>query len=321
MEKLDKVNSIELTDWDIIQVSGPDSLVFLQNLLTIDVAALETSEGLAQGGKQLKLGGFCTPQGRLLATFWLSRKTVQDVDTFCIWISKDIAQDIATKLTRYILRSKVTIQYSSEKYLLLGTIVDKTVKLATHEIGTNDFVISLPDVLGQGICFARTIQAIPKNTNLLIKKNSSKIELWNRLEVESGLPRIVASTQGLFVPQMVNLESIGGIDFKKGCYPGQEIIARSQYRGTIKRRLKIAELLTNQENKNPKPGDEIYSVNNLDQPVGVVVLSAQDDESNASLLQVELKIDELNSPLVFKNTSGLSNKLKIKNPPYPLLDI
>lgn len=322
MEKLDKDNNFELTEWDIIQVSGQDSLVFLQNLITIDVAKLLPSDGLAFGEKHLKLGGFCTPQGRLLATFWISRHIVNQIEIFNIWLSKDIAQDFANKLSRYILRSKVKIEYPLQDTAILGEIYENDINLSSNpQVDLRGFMIRLPDVTHQGINFARTLQITHKNIATKFNENLTLLNLWNILEIESGLPRVVTKTQGLFVPQMINFESIGGVDFKKGCYPGQEVVARSQYRGTIKRRLKIAEIHINSLENLPKPGDEIFSSNDFDQPVGIVVLSSQDIESNKALVQVELKLEAINKTLVLKNESGLSHELIIRHAPYPLLEI
>ena len=322
MEKLDKNNNFELPEWDIIQVSGQDSLVFLQNLITIDVAKLLPSEGLSFGENHLKLGGFCTPQGRLLATFWISRHIVNQIEIFNIWLSKDIAQDFAIKLSRYILRSKVKIEYPLQDTAILGEIYENNINLSPNpQIDLRGFMIRLPDVTHQGINFARTIQITHKNIATKFNENLTQLNLWNTLEIESGLPRVVAKTQGLFVPQMINFESIGGIDFKKGCYPGQEVVARSQYRGTIKRRLKIAEIKINSLENLPKPGDEIFSSNDFDQPVGIVVLSAQDRDLNKALVQVELKLEAIDKTIVLKNESGISDTLIIRDAPYPLLEI
>ena len=322
MEKLDKDNNFELTEWDIIQVSGQDSLVFLQNLITIDVAKLLPSEGFAFGENHLKLGGFCTPQGRLLATFWISRHFVNQIEIFNIWLSKDIAKDFAMKLSRYILRSKVKIEYPLQDTTILGQIYENNINLSyDSQVDVSGFMIRLPDVTHQGINFSRTLQTASKNVTTKFNENLPLLNLWNALEIESGLPRVVTKTQGLFVPQMINFESIGGIDFKKGCYPGQEVVARSQYRGTIKRRLKIAEIQINSLENFPKPGDEIFSSNDFDQPVGIVVLSAQDIEPNKALVQVELKLEAIDKSIVLKNESGISDALIIRDAPYPLLEI
>jgi folate-binding protein YgfZ len=112
-------------------------------------------------------------------------------------------------------------------------------------------------------------------------------ESWRWLEVMSGTPRVVAATAEQFVPQMVNLELVGGVNFKKGCYPGQEVVARSQYRGTLKRRATIVEgdaLL--------QPGQEIFHSGDPGQPAGMVVLGGSLAAHRHAAL-VELKIAAL----------------------------
>jgi tRNA-modifying protein YgfZ len=98
---------------------------------------------------------------------------------------------------------------------------------------------------------------------------TSRADVWNWLEVQSGVPRIVASTVEAFVPQMINLELVGGVNFQKGCYPGQEIVARSQYRGTLKRRMVLAEGASA-----AAAGAEVFAAADPGQPAGQVVLSA-----------------------------------------------
>jgi folate-binding protein YgfZ len=140
--------------------------------------------------------------------------------------------------------------------------------------------------------------------------------------VASGIPRITAYTKDLFVPQMINFESIGGVDFKKGCYPGQEIVARSQYLGHIKRRLKIGSIAQSTDLVQIIPGTEVYSESDPDQSCGVVVLSSLDSSKERYYLQIEIKLSELKSNLYFKTHDGkISAFIQIEEPPYPLLTI
>ena len=144
---------------------------------------------------------------------------------------------------------------------------------------------------------------------------------WNSLEVLSAIPRIVLATQEKFVPQMINFESVAGVDFKKGCYPGQEIVARSQYRGAIKRRLQLAYLDGSYGDDLCVPGVELYQGGDPTQPAGMVVLSAPNPQiANRVDFQIECKLEALESGKI--HLGGIDGPvLKIDSLPYSLLEI
>jgi folate-binding protein YgfZ len=138
----------------------------------------------------------------------------------------------------------------------------------------------------------------------------------------SAIPRIVAATQDQFVPQMVNFESVYGIDFKKGCYPGQEIVARSQYRGAIKRRLQLAHCPIDQLANAPTgPGSEIFHADDSGQPAGMVVLSAPSIANTRRIdFQIEIKT-ELQAGGTFHLGKPEGPILMLDQLPYPLIEI
>ena len=145
---------------------------------------------------------------------------------------------------------------------------------------------------------------------------------WGDLEVLSAIPRIVLATQEQFVPQMINFESVAGIDFKKGCYPGQEIVARSQYRGAIKRRLALAHAADTQDPLEQfEPGVEIFHSEDISQPAGMVVLSSlSSTHPNRIDLQIECKLEALEHGEILLGSAD-GPVLKIDPLPYPLIDI
>jgi tRNA-modifying protein YgfZ len=106
---------------------------------------------------------------------------------------------------------------------------------------------------------------------------------WQWLDIARGLPWVTGSTQEAFVPQMLNLEILGAINFKKGCYPGQEIVARAQYRGEVKRRLRLARV---QSDAAPVPGQELFSDDQVKQSTGTVVNAAPAPAGGFDLLAV-----------------------------------
>jgi folate-binding protein YgfZ len=149
--------------------------------------------------------------------------------------------------------------------------------------------------------------------------SSEDLGAWNAAEIASAIPRIVLATQDQFVPQMINLESIGGVDFKKGCYPGQEVVARSQYRGAIKRRLYLAQVETTLAHAGP--ATEIIHESDPGQPAGMVVLSAQ-HPSDAGLvtLQIECKSELAQSGKLHLGKAD-GPPLVLGNLPYSLIEI
>jgi folate-binding protein YgfZ len=149
--------------------------------------------------------------------------------------------------------------------------------------------------------------------------SSEYLAAWNAAEIASAIPRIVLATQDQFVPQMINLESIGGVDFKKGCYPGQEVVARSQYRGAIKRRLYLAQVETTLAHAGP--ATEIIHESDPGQPAGMVVLSAQ-HPSVAGLvtLQIECKSELAQSGKLHLGKAD-GPPLVLGNLPYSLIEI
>jgi hypothetical protein len=290
-----------LNDWTLIHVNGPDSQPFLQNLLTNNIL------NLPLGSEHLS--GFCSPKGRLLASFWVRHSSNENYD---LWISKDLASDFVKKLSVYKLRSKVEITLLDPTLRIYGEVSKEPFKT------TSKNVCNLPAVLYEGISYNRRV--IAEENNFIGQTQESNV--WSILEVGSGIPRITSNTKDLFVPQMINFESIGGIDFKKGCYPGQEIVARSQYLGHIKRRLKIGSISQSTDLVHITPGTEVYSESDPEQSCGVVVLSSLDSSKERYYLQIEIKLSELESNLYFKTNEGNNSAfIQIEEPPYPLLTI
>jgi tRNA-modifying protein YgfZ len=283
-----------LKDWTLIHVEGPDAGTFLQNLLTNNVLNMVTNTS--------KLAGFCSPKGRLLASFWV---TLTKENTYDVWITQDIASELIKKLKMFRLRSKVEISDVVDNIKIVGEMSPMAFELTSGQF------CDLPSVTYNNNLFHRRLRVVEQDT---LEVDSS---FWNLLEVLSGIPRITSGTQDLFVPQMINFELVGGVDFKKGCYPGQEIVARSQYLGTIKRRLKIGRLDSPQSNNSISPGTEIFVENDTEQPVGHIVLSSYDKNHQQHFFQLELNNSALGSNIYLpKNILKKDNKILIQDPPY-----
>ena len=241
----------------------------------------------------------------------------------------------------YVLRAKVQVRDVSNEWLIKGSWqrhsggnLNSVSALAFPEQAV---ILSLPpaQVMIEDVshAYARFLFATPSSPDesSSIEDVNNEAEMWNFLEVMSAIPRIVLATQDQFVPQMINFESVYGIDFKKGCYPGQEIVARSQYRGVIKRRLYLAysDSKTLVENTALfQPGVEIFHSNDPSQPAGMVVLSAPNPFNLGRVcFQIECKSELVNSTLAIPTEHlhlGAANGPLLflgEKLPYPLLEI
>ena len=312
-----------LPQWGLIFVEGADAASFLQNQLSNSVLGLSRTLApqIAQKHDSVRLVGYCSPKGRLLASAWLGLfpDDANALDRFALFISQDIAASTVKRLSMFVLRSKVKVTDASSQWSVSGYCCNDG-GIAELKIESSQIGLRLPDVLVNNQTYSRLLIA-SKNDGL--KKNLSDDCLqWNHLEVMSAIPRIVLATQEQFVPQMINFESVAGVDFKKGCYPGQEIVARSQYRGAIKRRLQLAHTTMDSIGSlSIAPGTEIFHVDDPSQPAGMVVLSSPSPaDLNRIDLQLECKLEALESGEIhLGNAQG--PVLKIDSLPYPLIEI
>lgn len=288
-----------LTSLALIDVCGPDTRVFLHNLLTNDVEHLQLDE--------VRLGGLCSPKGRLLATlhYWA---LPQDTGVR-LMLSADLAALIAQRLSMFVLRSKVKIIVQTE-LTLAGFIATQTELAKRFEDlpgsaflcakrADDSTLLRLSNVMG----FARVILLAPsQNIEALLSNPAADnarraAQYWDWLEVRSGEPRLTAASVDKFVPQMINFEVVKGVSFKKGCYPGQEVVARSQYRGTIKRRLHLAHFEAEQAHAPPPAphvGAALFHSEDPTQPCGEIVNAAPAPTGGVDCL-VELKLAALGS--------------------------
>jgi len=253
--------AVRLADWGVIRAAGAEARKFLHGQLTQDVELM--------GPNDVRLAGYCSAKGRLLASFVMWRDGADDVLLAC---SADVLPAVLKRLTMFVLRAKCRLSDATAELPLWGCVGDLPA-------GT----LRLPDATWAGTAVPRGlwVGATPPVAQAI------DLPTWQGLEAASGVARIVAATVEQFVPQMVNLELVGGVNFKKGCYPGQEIVARSQYRGTLKRR---AQVMTSDQPL--QPGQEVFHDADPGQPAGMVVLSGSLPGAPAVAL-VEVKLSAL----------------------------
>jgi len=267
-----------LTHLATLGFAGADAAAFLQGQLSCDVQGLAVDRAA--------LGSYCTPQGRMLATFSLWR----DGDELRMALAADIAQAVRTRLQKFVLRAKVTIAEAEVALLgvagpagpgvlrdVLGAALAEPFALWRNQDAT---VIGLPGARFVVAC--RTDAAPALWTRLATTLTPAGSLAWQWLDIASGLPLVTAPTQDQFVPQMANLELIGGVDFRKGCYTGQEVIARAQYRGKVKRRMYRAHVA----GAEACAGDAIVGGGEGEAAGGMVVNAAPSPEGGSEVLAV-----------------------------------
>ncbi len=247
--------ALRLADWGVIRAQGADARSFLHGQLTQDVQHLVDGEA--------RLAGYCTAKGRLLASFviWSAGP-----DTVMLATSADTLPAVLKRLRMFVLRAKCVLEDLSADWPLwglAGSAAGSARPWAVLPAGEG-FHIALPPARAGEALVPRALQAggsAPAAAAL-------EPAVWAGLEAASGVARIVAATSEQFVPQMVNLELVGGVNFQKGCYPGQEIVARSQYRGTLKRRAQLV-----WGDAALAPGQELFHSADPGQPAGLVALA------------------------------------------------
>ncbi len=255
-----------LTHLGVIRVAGADAVSFLQGQLTQDVALMPDS--------QARLAGFCNAKGRLQASFIMLKRGPEDVLLIC---SRDLLQTTLKRLSMFVLRAKAKLTDATAETLLYGAagaaakaVAGNAAAAWTIAEAGDASLVTLPAAAG----VPRLIWLAPIATPLpdvpdMPGANPLSLTAWQWLEVQSGIAMVTQPVFEAFVPQMLNYESIGGVSFKKGCYPGQEVVARSQFRGTLKRRAYVVHTTAE-----PVVGQEVFHTSDAEQPCGLVAAAA-----------------------------------------------
>ena len=293
-----------LTDLALLRAHGADAASFLQSQLTQDV------EGLRDG--DARLAGYCSPKGRLLASFIIWRMAD---DAFGLLCSADVAPAVAKRLSMYVLRARCRIEDATAAWSTFGVAGNSPLPWsgARHEPWhaqrlDESWLIGLPAVEGvpRWLLLRPALEAGALTLPVLDER------VWRLLEVASGVPRITAATAEQFVPQMINFERVGGVHFQKGCYPGQEIVARSQYRGTIKRRMHLFAT-----SGSARAGQDVFHSDDPGQPAGMVVDATE--AGGETYLLAEVKLQSLDSGALHIGAAD-GPPLRRLELPYPITD-
>ena len=219
---LDGAICADLSPLSVLAVRGEDARDFLNAQFTCDVKALSGDDSI--------LAGWCDPKGRVLFLMLVARAD----DGMRIILPSSLAASLQRRLGLYILRSRVTIEDISAHTVLLG--------LSGPEVPTQFHRgrIALPGMQKRWILSLETEHALQEWQQLRTDYHPVGWPCWEMLDILAGLPGIDEASSGCYLPQMLNLDALGGLSYQKGCYPGQEVIARLHYRGEIKRRLQLA---------------------------------------------------------------------------------
>ncbi len=266
----------------VIRVGGADAATFLQNQLTSDIRQVD--DGHSQ------FTAWCSPKGRVLSCFRLYHRG----DEFFLLLPVTLLPAILEKLRRYVLISQVTLEDVTAHLALLGIAGTEAASgLREHgatppagmEQVTHDGGISLLRIPGPVPRFVAAgdsgrLQALYSSLTGSARVVGSAA--WRLLDIRAGLPEIQPQTVEAFVPQMINLDRLGGVSFDKGCYPGQEVVARLHYLGRLKRRMYRARVA---DGRRPAPGELLLTAEN-GREVGKVVDAQPDPSGGNELLAV-----------------------------------
>jgi folate-binding protein YgfZ len=295
-----------LTHNALLSVSGDDAGAFLHGQLTNDVEALRVGDA--------QWNGWLTAKGRMLAAFLVVRRA----NDYLLMLPAEIAEAVAKRLRMFVLRSKVKIEDVGASTARLGVAGPEAAKVVAAQWGEIETMRSAErdGALAVRLDAERYVVLAPAASAPAVREKlagaqEAGTEAWDAAAIRAGIPAVVAATQEAFIPQMVNFELIGGVSFRKGCYPGQEIVARTHYRGGLKRRMALAHIDAPEA---PQPGDALYSTSFGEQAAGQVANVAPSPEGGFDLLVVAQMESLANRDLKWKSPDGPA--VQIRDLPY-----
>ncbi len=303
----------DLSQLGVILASGPDVTAFLQGQFTANLTRLEDT--------RCRLAGYCSPKGRLLACLRVWRHGPD----WSLQLPVELLESVRRRLSLFVLRAVVELRPSGEERARLGLGGPGIPALLRETLG--DAPQSVDQVVHlESLAIIRLAGTLPRFElsgpvdriqelwpRFTTAARPVGIDAWELTEIHAGLPEIYPATQDSFVPQMVNLDLLGGIDFDKGCYVGQEIVARTHYLGRLKRRMYRIRIDSGQC---PRPGEELFAPDQDDQPVGRIVRAAPGPDGGFETLAV-IAIESADDPAA---RLSLGNAIPVErlSLPYPV---
>ena len=282
----------------VLQFSGEDAEAFLQGQLSCDVAEIDLGSG--------SYGAYCSPKGRMLANFLLWREKAG----FHMALSRDIAPSVHKQLSKFVMRAKVKVSDCSDTIVMAGAAGPKAGR-ALQEVFSDlpkqpnqvsrqpgiGTVINLKD--GRFLLALTPSSAVALRQQLAGALVPVAAHAWRWLDIRNGVPLVSAATQDQLVPQMANFELLGGVSFSKGCYTGQEVVARMQHLGKLKRRMFLANV-----SSEAQAGDPLYSEDLGDQASGIVVNAEPSPDGGYDLLAAVQTASREGSTVHLKSLGG-----------------
>jgi folate-binding protein YgfZ len=308
-----KNHEIKIQGLDVIIVRGSDAENFLQGQITNDIKILEKEN-------EAIYAGYCSPKGRLIAIFLI----IKVWDNYFLFCPTSISDEISKKLSMYILRSKVELEKTPDNTSYFsfygGSKAEEAFKNVWGDIPYPTKImettqnpnkqnamglLSITKLAGENGRFL--VIGEDETINMLydeVFQNTDTLdgESWNASDIEAKIPNIFEETQEKFIPQSLNLDLINAVNFKKGCYTGQEIVARTHYLGKPKRRLYLGSI---NSNKPPKLTDEISVEANT---VGQIINFYKKDKNHYRIL-FEILIEKINSELILLETNAIIKEI------------
>ncbi len=303
-----------LDDYGLIKVEGDDAETFLHAQFTNDL-----QQGVSEDTSQLS--AYCSPKGRILTLFRIFKAN----NAFYLSMPRELIEATHKRLSMFVLMSKVTLTDESDNISQLGVsgpnIEQKLMALVGQPPETVDQVVTNENI--SVICIpgphqrfqiigpAKEIKSLSNKLGTFVSEVSANA--WQLLDIHAAIPVIKQANVEAFVPQMVNLQAVNGLNFKKGCYPGQEVVARMQYLGKLKRRMYLAH---SDDEAIAQPGDSIFV--NADEPrkTGTVVI-AQPAPTGGSDLLIVVEIESAENQTLHLDEE-MNTTLALKPLPYPL---
>lgn len=238
----------DLSHRGLISVSGEDATTFLQNQLTNDITHVTEEKG--------QLSAWCNPKGRVLATFVIHKND----DTYYLSLAADLVEFVLKRLRMYVLMSKVVLEDVGQSVICFGAsgehiekdwgmcCKDKGLPKNDYEVVAADHlsVMRIPGSVPRFEIFGECDQAQELWRKLNVRAALVSAEAWTYQNIAAGIPHISEASMEAWIPQMLNLQIIDGVNFKKGCFPGQEVVARLKYLGKNKRRIYRMSFATDQ---------------------------------------------------------------------------
>lgn len=303
----------DLSQYGTLRVSGEDSQSFLQNLLSNDLSEVTATRA--------QLSSLNSAKGRMLSGFIIW----QEGDDYLLQLAHELTNTLHKKLSMYILRAKVKVTDISDEKIAMGIYgadADPILQSIFGDIPTHAYscltgelgcVVKIEESRFQIIAHPLQAEALWSAISLRAKPAGSPY--WDWLNIRAGIPTILPQTQDLFVAQMINFDLIRGISFKKGCYPGQEIVARTHYLGKLKRRMYLAHLDTDAP---PQAGDELFSTEMEGQATGIIVNATPAPHGGYDVLAVVQISSQETQTIHWKSLQGAT--LQFSPLPYTLLE-